>query len=74
MRDPGSIDLGLLGVFLFLSLISAICGYAIGWDHRCTMDTSVSGIDHERSTASAVCVQEAVWRDGMTVACGRATR
>jgi hypothetical protein len=65
-------DFGLLGVFLLVSFISGIFGYVLGWDHQCTKD--LSGIDRERSTASANCVREEQWRDALTVACGRATR
>lgn len=74
MRHP--VDLGLLSAFVFVAFIAAICGYAIGWDHACAVNvaSATSGVDHERSTARAICIQEAEWRDAMTVQCGRAMR
>jgi len=71
MRRP--IDFGVVGAFAFFGLVCGICGYAIGWDQACvpTSPVRTSGIDHERSTASAICVQESAWRDGLTVACAR---
>lgn len=72
MRHP--IDWGSLAAVVCLCLICAICGYALGWDSQCTKEVPLArGIDHERSTASA-CLAEMQWRDGLTVACGRATR
>jgi diaminopimelate decarboxylase len=75
MRRP--IDFGSLLAVILLCAICALSGYAIGFDSACTKElpaARASGIDHERSTASANCVREEQWRDAMTVACGRATR
>jgi hypothetical protein len=75
-RRAGRADFGSLLAVLLLCAICALSGYAIGFDSACTKELPVgtSGIDHERSTTSAICVQESEWRDGLTVACGRAAR